>query len=339
MDEKQLPTLAIVVPCYNEEDVLPETMARLTEVLLECIAKARVHPLSRIVFVDDGSSDRTWKIIAMESVKNSLVTGIKLARNSGHQHALLAGLETVRHMDCSITIDADLQDDIHVIEQFLEKFSEGYDIVYGVRRDRSVDSPFKKYTALLFYRLLQKMGIPIIENHADFRLMSKRAMHELLRYQEWNPFLRGLIPLTGLPATKVYYDRKARLAGETKYPLKKMLAFAIDGITSFTVLPIRFITLIGIVFVLVSLGIIGLGFADYLFKGEPLLYTLSFLAGLQLLSIGILGEYIGKMFWELKDRPKYTIEIDLFSQPMLGKWNEEQLEQEKRQERNDRYPG
>ena len=323
MNTSKLPTLAIIVPCYNEEEVLPETMARLTEKLAECITAGCVHPDSRIVFVDDGSSDRTWALIAMESIKNPLVTGIKLARNCGHQHALLAGMETVQHMDCSITLDADLQDDIQVIDQFIEKFHEGYDIVYGVRRDRSVDSPFKKHTALWFYRLVRKIGIPLIENHADFRLLSKRAMKELLRYQEWSPFLRGLIPQIGFPSTKVYYDRKKRPAGETKYPFKKMLAFAIDGITSFTVLPLRLIFLTGILFIIFSLGMVGPGIAVFNGEGTVLFSVLSFLFGLQFLALGLIGEYIGKLFWEVKNRPKYTIEIDLFSQPILGERNEE----------------
>lgn len=328
MMKKQLPALAIVVPCYNEESVLPETINRLTKKLQEYIESDIVHPSSRIVFVDDGSKDRTWPIIAMESVKNRLVTGIKLARNSGHQHALLAGIETVKEMDCSITLDADLQDDIEVIDQFIEKFLAGYDIVYGVRRNRSVDSLFKKFTAICFYRLLHKMGVPIIENHADFRLLSRRAMHELLRYKEWQPFLRGLIPQLGLPATKVYYVRKPRTAGETKYPLKKMLAFAIDGITSFSLLPIRFISLLGVFFILISLCAAGFQLSGHL-RGGITLTVMAFVSGIQLLSLGVVGEYIGNMFWDVKGRPKYRIEVDLFSRPILKEMEREPAERKK----------
>lgn len=318
MNRDQLPALAIVVPCYNEEEVLSETITQLTKVLTDLIEKGRVHARSRLVFVDDGSEDRTWSLIAMASVKNSLVTGVKLARNVGHQNALLAGLESVRAMDCAITIDADLQDDILAIYKFIDKFHEGYDIVYGVRRDRSVDSRFKRYSAISFYRLLNKLGVPVIENHADFRLLSQRAMKELFRFQEAHIFLRGIIPHIGLPSTKVYYDRKVRLKGETKYPLKKMLALAMNGITSFSIMPIRLIALFGGLLLFLGLAVTRFALIQHSFDRLFLLFlSLSFISGLQFIALGIIGEYIGKMFFELKARPKYTVEIDLFTKPML----------------------
>jgi glycosyltransferase involved in cell wall biosynthesis len=296
------PCLTIVVPCYNEEEVLKDTSAKIATVLTELIKDSLIADF-----------------IQEESVVHPYVTGLKLARNVGHQYALIAGLETAsKQSDCVVSIDADLQDDIHVIRTFVEKYWEGYDIVYGVRDKRDTDTYFKRTTALGFYRIMERLGINLVPNHSDFRLMSKRALEELFKYKETNLFLRGLVPLLGFPSTKVYYDRKERLAGESKYPLKKMLTFAFDGITSFSVTPIRFVTFLG--FLSVILCIIAGGYA---FVQETLGHTQSgwtslilsiwFVGGLQLLGIGIIGEYIGKIYNEVKKRPRYAVEIDTFS--------------------------
>ncbi|WP_462410779.1 glycosyltransferase family 2 protein [Neobacillus sp. Marseille-QA0830] len=317
------PVLTIVVPCYNEEEVLDVSAAVLSNVLQNLMSERLVSQDSKLLFVDDGSTDRTWELIQNECETNPMVTGLKLARNAGHQNALIAGLETAsKASDCVISIDADLQDDIHVIHTFLEKFWEGYDIVYGVRDSRETDTVFKRTTALGFYKFMKRIGINLIPNHADFRLMSKRALEELLKYTETNLFLRGLVPLVGFPSTKVYYDRKERMAGESKYPLKKMLAFAFDGITSFSIAPIRMVTFIGFLAVLISAAA-----GTYALVEEMLGHTESgwtslmisiwFVGGLQLSGIGIIGEYIGKIYHEVKRRPRYAIEKDLYSQHFL----------------------
>jgi len=313
------PVLTIVVPCFNEEEVLAETSAQLSSVLHELVEESMISLDSMILFVDDGSRDRTWELIEVENERNPNIRGLKLARNVGHQNALLAGLETAaKHSDCVISIDADLQDDITVIHQFIEKFWEGQDIVYGVRDSRETDTYFKRKTALGFYRIMERIGIKLVPNHADFRLMSKRALDELLKYKETNLFLRGLVPLVGFKSTKVYYDRKERFAGESKYPLKKMLAFAFDGITSFSVAPIRFVTFIGFLAVLIS-AIAG-GYAitqELLGQTESgwtsLIISIWFVGGLQMLGIGIIGEYIGKIYHEVKRRPRYAVEKDLYT--------------------------
>lgn len=313
------PILTIVVPCYNEEEVLNETISQLSVVLNDLIEDLLVAKESKLLFVDDGSKDRTWGIIENESEKNSFVTGLKLAGNVGHQNALIAGLETAnQHSDCVVSIDADLQDDINVIRTFVEKYWEGSDIVYGVRDCRDSDTYFKRTTALGFYRTMEKIGIKLIPNHADFRLMSKRALAELLKYKETNLFLRGLVPLVGFASAKVYYDRKERLAGESKYPLKKMLAFAFDGITSFSIAPIRFVTCLG--FLSVILSAIAGGYAliqERLGHTETgwtsLIISIWLVGGLQLMGIGIIGEYIGKIYHEVKQRPRYAIETDSFT--------------------------
>jgi len=240
------PILTIVVPCYNEEEVFTETSFQLTTVVKELINERLVSSESTILFVDDGSKDSTWSLIEKESCSNLFVKGLKLARNVGHQNALLAGLEAAhKQSDCVISIDADLQDDISVIRTFVEKYWLGYEVVYGVRDSRETDTFFKRTTAVGFYRFMNKLGIQLVQNHADFRLMSKRALGELMKYKEGNVFLRGLVPLVGFRSAEVTYDRKERTAGESKYPLKKMLAFAFDGITSFSVAPIRLLTLLG----------------------------------------------------------------------------------------------
>lgn len=248
------PVLTIVVPCYNEEEVLPETFSQLHDLLIDLMQEELVAENSKILFVDDGSKDRTWMLIHKASLKTDLIRGVKLSRNVGHQNALLAGLFTAKESsDCVVSVDADLQDDISVIREFIHKFNEGYEIVYGVRKKRETDTFFKRSTAQGFYKLMQKMGVNLVYNHADFRLMSRRALQELERFEEVNLFLRGIVPLIGFKSTSVYYERKERFAGETKYPLKKMLAFAFDGITSFSVTPIRFVLFIGLASFFISL--------------------------------------------------------------------------------------
>jgi len=325
--------LTIVVPCYNEEDVLPETIKQLTNVLEHLMEEHLIAGGSKVLFVDDGSRDRTWELIEQESERNPLVTGIKLSRNFGHQKALLAGLETAKNdSDCVISIDADLQDDVSAIREFVVKYWEGYDIVYGVRRSRDADTWFKRATAQWFYRFMQKLGVHVVYNHADFRLMSKRALEELSRYTEVNIFLRGIVPLLGFRSAKVFYDRKERFAGQSKYPLKKMLSFAFDGITSFSIAPIRFITFIGFLAFFLSsiagiyaLAVKLLGHAES--GWTSIIISIWFIGGLLLMGIGLIGEYIGKIYQEVKRRPRFTIEKTLRSPalPPLSKKEKVQL--------------
>jgi glycosyltransferase involved in cell wall biosynthesis len=316
------PILTIVVPCYNEEEVLPETIRQLRELLGQLIAEQLVSEQSKLLFVDDGSQDETWTIIYKASLRYPEVKGLKLARNAGHQNALLAGLFAAKTLsDCIVSIDADLQDDISVIREFVKKFHEGYEIVYGVRHKRDTDTFFKRHTAQVFYKLMKAMGVRIVYNHADYRLMSRRAVEQLERFEEVNLFLRGIVPLLGFRSTTVYYDRKERLAGETKYPLKKMLAFALDGITSFSITPIRFISFIGFVSFFVSL-LFGVYFLFLKFTGHAqtgwtsLITSIWLLGGLQLIALGLIGEYIGKVYKETKRRPRYIVDLDLFNLPM-----------------------
>ncbi|MFD2617787.1 glycosyltransferase family 2 protein [Terrilactibacillus laevilacticus] len=313
------PLLTIAVPCCNEEEVLQETSNQLLRVLTSLIKDNLIQPDSKILFIDDGSRDHTWALIEALVKKSTYLTGLKLTRNFGHQNALLAGLQVAgKHSDCIITIDADLQDDIQVIRTFVERYQEGYDIVYGVRRSRQTDSFFKRNTAQGFYRFMTKLGIKMVYNHADFRLLSKKALKELSRYGEQNMFLRGIIPLLGLTSTEVQYDRKERMAGETKYPLKKMLSFAFNGITSFSIVPIRLIMTVGIMaFFLSSLfGVYAL-FAKFFGHTDSgwtsIMISLWFLGGLLLISVGLIGEYIGKIYEETKHRPRFSVENDLFS--------------------------
>ncbi|KJL03292.1 MULTISPECIES: glycosyltransferase family 2 protein [Priestia] len=319
------PILTIVVPCYNEEEVFTETSFQLTTVVKELIDERLVSSESTILFVDDGSKDSTWSLIEKESCSNLFVKGLKLARNVGHQNALLAGLEAAyQQSDCVISIDADLQDDINAIRTFVEKYWLGYEVVYGVRDSRETDTLFKRTTAVGFYRFMNKLGIQLVQNHADFRLMSKRALGELMKYKEGNVFLRGLVPLVGFRSTEVTYDRKERTAGESKYPLKKMLAFAFDGITSFSVAPIRLLTLLGGASFLfsVAFGIYALiqKYLDHTQIGwTSLILSIWLVGGLQLMGIGLVGEYIGKIFNEVKQRPKYTVERDLYTKHSLDK--------------------
>ncbi|OPH56621.1 MULTISPECIES: glycosyltransferase family 2 protein [Paenibacillus] len=311
------PILTIVVPCYNEEEVLPETVFRLSGVLDALIADELIASSSTMLLVDDGSKDATWALIERFHEANTFVTGLKLAKNAGHQSALLAGLMKAKaYSDCVVSIDADLQDDTDAIREFIVKFHEGYDIVYGVRQDRSADTFFKRATAQGFYKLMTSLGVKIHYNHADFRLMSKRTLDNLEKFQEVNLFLRGMVPLLGFPSTQVYYDRKERFAGESKYPLRKMLAFAFDGITSFSVTPIRFVTLMGFLLFLLSVcagiyAIVGKLVGANVTGWTSLIVSVWFIGGVQLLALGLIGEYIGKIYKEVKQRPLFVIEKDL----------------------------
>ena len=304
---------AIVVPCYNEEAVLVETTRRLLEVM-QRVAEKHADLQGRIVYVDDGSSDGTWPLIGSLSKQHPQVMGLKLAHNAGHQHALWAGLEwAAAHVDAAISIDADLQDDVNVIPEMIDLFLGGKDIVYGVRRDRPTDTWFKRTTALAFYKLMSKLGGDIVYNHADYRLMSRRTLAALMTYGERNLFLRGMVRTLGFPQAMVYYDRGERFAGESKYPLRKMLAFAIDGITSFSVRPLRLISIVGLSFMLVALAVIVYGLAAWLcgrtIQGwTSLLVSLWFIGGAILVALGVIGEYVGKIYAEVKRRPRYFIE-------------------------------
>ncbi|NNU98315.1 glycosyltransferase family 2 protein [Geobacillus sp. DSP4a] len=316
------PVVAIVVPCYNEEEVLPETIRRLQALRGELVEEKMISPKSALLFVDDGSHDDTWKIIYKASLRHPEVKGLKLARNAGHQNALLAGLFAAKtHADCLISIDADLQDDLSAIREFVQKFREGYDIVYGVRRRRDTDTWFKRHTAQGFYRLMKMFGVDLVYNHADYRLMSRRAVEALEQFGEVNLFLRGIVPLLGFRSAAVYYDRKERLAGKTKYPLKKMIAFALDGVTSFSVTPIRFISLIGFLSFVVSL-IFGAYFLFLKWAGHTetgwtsLITSIWLLGGLQLIALGLIGEYVGKIYKETKRRPRYIVDLDLWNWPL-----------------------
>lgn len=305
--------LNIVVPCYNEEAVLQETTKQLSQLIDTLIDKGKITACD-IVYVDDGSHDTTWSLIEQLQSQNKYVHGLKLAHNVGHQHALWAGLEySADKCDAAVSIDADLQHDIHKIEDMVDAYAKGFQVVYGIRNDRKTDSAFKKRTALGFYRLMQKMGVDIIPNHADFRLLGNDALKALMSYPERNIFLRGMVRLIGFPSTEVYFDVQERFAGESKYTLSKMLNFAADGITSFSVKPLRIISVIGILCVLLSLVemvyiIVAWIHGDVVAGWSSLLFSLWFIGGLLLLSIGIIGEYIGKIYTEVKHRPRYIIE-------------------------------
>jgi glycosyltransferase involved in cell wall biosynthesis len=308
-------TLGIVVPCYNEEEVLPETAARLAEKVESLCGENKISEKSKIVFVDDGSTDATWNLIEKYYGENpGRFSGIKLSRNRGHQNALLSGLLALKDAcDAVISIDADLQDDIDAIDGMLQKFSSGYEIVYGVRSERKSDSPFKRISAQGFYSFMHFLGVDIIYNHADFRLMGRRALDALAEYGEVNLFLRGIIPLLGYKTAVELYARSERFAGKSKYPLKKMLAFSFEGITSLSIKPIRMITWLGILLTLASVGMI-INFLVRHFLGQTvigwssLIVSLWGIGGLILFSIGIVGEYIGKIYLETKRRPRYRIE-------------------------------
>jgi glycosyltransferase involved in cell wall biosynthesis len=306
--------LAIVVPCFNEEEVLSETIRRLSIMLDSLIAEKKISFDSFILFVNDGSSDRTWDMIKQYNIENHYVCGVKLASNVGHQRALIAGLNVAKdYVDAIITIDADLQDDINVMPEMLQHFYEGYDIVYGVRNKRDTDTWFKRNTALAFYKLMHNLGVKSVYNHADYRLMSKRAVKELCSYPERNLFIRGMVPLIGYKSTCVYYNRSERFAGVSKYPLKKMLNFAVDGITSFSVKPVRLVLMSGLFFIVISFCILIYVICS-LFYGcsqqgwASIILSIWFVGGAILVGLGIVGEYIGKIYIEVKRRPLYNIE-------------------------------
>lgn len=308
------PRLAIVVPCYNEEAVLKETNARLTSLLNGLADKAKVSGDSYVVYVDDGSKDSTWEIISRFQKESHQVRGIKLAHNAGHQNALMAGIETFKEeADAMVTIDADLQDDVNAIEAMTDAYLEGSDIIYGVRKERTTDTFFKRTTALIFYKLMAVMGTDTVYNHADYRLMSQRAVKALCQYSERNLFLRGLVPLLGFNTKNVYYDRAERFAGESKYPLNKMLAFAIDGITSFSIKPITIILITGFICFIIGILMLIWGLYSY-FSGNAvpgwtsLMVSLWIISGVVIISLGVIGEYIGKIYIEVKQRPRYHIQ-------------------------------
>lgn len=307
-------TLYIVVPCYNEEEVLPETNRRLHIKLDDLVARNIVSTHSRILYVNDGSRDKTWDIICRLYEEDNYVVGINLSKNRGHQNALLSGLmEAKEHADMVISMDADLQDDIDAVDAFIEEYNNGCDIVYGVRRNRKKDTVFKRTTAIMFYKFMSKLGVDIVYNHADYRLMSKRALNELENYKEVNLFLRGVIPMLGFKSSTVEYDRGERYAGESKYPLRKMIQFAIEGITSCSVRPIRLIAVTGMLVSLLSVAMLIYTVIGY-FRGgtidgwASMVVIMCFLGGFQIFSIGIVGEYVGKIYLETKERPRYAIE-------------------------------
>lgn len=305
--------LTIAVPCYNEQEVLRETAKRLRQVVSRLVAAEKIHPDSLIVFVDDGSRDRTWSVIDDLARSGEGVAGLKLARNVGHQRALLAGLLTAPG-DMLISIDADLQDDPDVIEDMVDACLAGADIVYGVRHERATDTRFKRLTALAFYRLMRALGADVLENHADYRLMSRRALEALRDFGEANLFLRGLVPLIGYPSQVVHYTRAERFAGESKYPLRKMLGLALDGVTSLSSLPLRMITLLGLTLFVGTLVLSAWTLFTALFTNSAVpgwastVLPLYFLGGVQILAIGIIGEYLGKVYLETKRRPRYFVD-------------------------------
>ena len=311
------PTAWLVVPCYNEEQALPKTAPVFLQKWKDLISQHKISENSRIVFVDDGSKDRTREIIENYHQEHSLIDGIFLSRNRGHQNAVLAGLlSSIPYCDCCISIDADLQDDIHAIDKMIDSYVNGAEVVYGVRSKRETDTWFKRFTAESFYKLMQGMGANIIFNHADYRLLSRRALEELAKFPEVNLFLRGMVPLLGYSSEVVEYERNERVAGESKYPLKKMLSFAFEGITSLSVTPIRWITRLGISIFCISLLILLYSLVRHL-QGSTvigwtsLIVSIWAIGGLILLSIGVVGEYVGKTYLETKRRPRYLIETFL----------------------------
>ena len=312
---KEPAKLYMIIPCYNEEEVLPMTAKVLRGKYGSMIESGLISPESRIVFVDDGSKDSTWAIIKeLHRSDPNFFSGITLAHNSGHQNAVLAGLMTVRDLcDAAITMDADLQDDVDAVEEMMHRFYEGNQVVYGVRSARKTDTFFKKFTAESFYKFMRLMGADVVYNHADFRLMSKRVLDELSNFKEVNLFLRGMVPLIGFKSCSVYYERHERCAGESKYPLKKMIAFAINGITSFTTKPLKFITGLGFLMSIMSVAAFIWAFVAK-FAGfselgwSSMMCSIWLIGGLQLLCLGIIGEYVGKIYAEVKQRPRFIVE-------------------------------
>lgn len=321
---KENPILYVVVPCYNEEEVLNETVRQLKLKLTNLIEEKVISKHSKVMFVNDGSKDNTWKIIKEVHKEDKMFTGINLSRNKGHQNALLAGLITAKeYADIVISMDADLQDDINVIDKMIEKYKDGNDVVYGVRNSRKKDSFFKRFTAETFYKFMKMLGVDCVYNHADFRLTTKRVLEALADYKEVNLFLRGLFPLIGYKSDIVYYERKERFAGKTKYPLKKMFSFAWDGITSFSVKPLRLICTLGFIILLVSIVMITYSLYNKIIGNTVsgwtfLSISIWFVGGLQMISIGIIGEYIGKIYSETKQRPRYIISENLEEK---NRWN------------------
>ena len=306
--------LYLVIPCYNEEEVLRDTAAKLKNKMNDMISRQVIAAKSRIIFVNDGSMDLTWRIIEELHSEDRLFGGINLTRNRGHQNALLGGLLTVKDdVDMVISLDADLQDDIDVLETMVMKYHEGYDVIYGVRSNRKKDSFFKRFTAQSFYKLTRNLGGELVYNHADFRLMSRRAIEGLAEFREVNLFLRGIVPLIGYPSTTVEYERKERLAGKSKYPLGKMLGLAVEGITSLSVKPIRIVTFLGMLVFIGSIAMLIYVLVSY-FTGHvvpgwsSILVSVWVIGGILLISMGIVGEYIGKIYLETKNRPRYIVE-------------------------------
>lgn len=310
----KVPRLITVVPCYNEEAVLTDTHSKLSALYDQLVDNGQIAPDSTMLYVDDGSKDTTWDIIEYLHKEGKYANGLKLAHNVGHQNALLAGLTVAKDQaDVIVSIDADLQDDIHVIPEMLQKYQTGCDIVYGVRNKRATDTWFKRTTALAFYRLMHWLGVSTVYNHADFRLMSKRAVDQLCKYRERNLFLRGLVPLIGYQTANVYYDRAERLAGESKYPFFKMFNFAIDGITSFSIKPVRMVFTLGLLFLVVALIILGYVLYSLLTHSvvpgwASIILSIWLVGACVLMGLGIVGEYIGKIYMEVKDRPRYNTE-------------------------------
>ncbi|MCL2364488.1 MAG: glycosyltransferase family 2 protein [Defluviitaleaceae bacterium] len=306
--------LYIVIPCYNEEEALPISSGVISEKVRALIAAGTISDKSRIMLVDDGSRDKTWEVITRLHGENNLITGVKLTRNRGHQNALLAGLITAKdYCDAAVSIDADLQDDINAIDGMIEKYKTGCDVVYGIRSSREKDTFFKRNTALVFYKIMKKMGVDMVYNHADYRLMSKRALEGLEQFEEVNLFLRGIVPLIGYKHDFEEYGRGERVAGESKYPLSKMIAFAIQGITSMSIKPIRMITTLGLFifvasFVLLVYSLVMRFIGNVVPGWTSLMWSIWALGGLQMLSLGIIGEYVGKIYLEAKKRPKFIIE-------------------------------
>lgn len=309
----QKPVLYIVVPCYNEQAVLPLTAPMFQEEIRLLAEKEKISPESRVLFVNDGSKDETWKIICALAQENAVFRGISLSRNRGHQNALLAGLmEAKKHCDIAISIDCDGQDDIFAMEKMVDAYLGGSDVVYGVRARRNTDTVFKRTTAQAFYKLLSTMGVETVYNHADYRLTSRRVLEALAEFEEVNLFLRGMFPLVGFNSTVVYYDRAERMAGKSHYPLKKMLSFAIDGITSLSIKPIRMITFLGFLVSLLSLVGVVWTLVQYFLENTvsgwaSTVCIICFVSGVQLLSVGVVGEYVGKIYMEVKRRPRYII--------------------------------
>ncbi len=314
---KKCDVLYMVIPCYNEEEVLPETTKRLEKKLGDLIKKKVISETSKVMYVNDGSKDKTWELIKKINKDNQMFTGISLSRNRGHQNALVAGLLTAKeYADVVISMDADLQDDINAIDGMLEKYYDGCDIVYGVRSARKTDTFFKRVTAEGFYKFMQMMGVDVVYNHADYRLTSRKVLNNFQDYKEVNLFLRGIFPLIGYKSDKVYYERAERFAGKSKYPLKKMLNFAWDGITSFSVKPLRLICSLGFVILFISIVIMFYSLIRKItgntIDGWTFLnISIWFIGGLQMISLGIIGEYVGKMYNETKARPRFIIAENL----------------------------